>query len=183
MISGSYRELFSIITQIAAALTGLLFVAISLAPTRDAASGENLVQQWRAAAAYLAFINALFVSMFALVPGTNVGYPAIVLGVIGLFFTAAAVRSLLAKKLAARLQISQISLLAALLATLGFEIDSGISLLTHPHDVAALQTVAYLLLTSLVIGVARSWELVGQQRQTGLISSIALLWGREHREP
>jgi len=45
----------------------------------------------------LSFTNALAVSLFALVPGTNPGFPAVVLGVIGLVFTAAAIRSVLAR--------------------------------------------------------------------------------------
>ena len=182
MITGFYRELFTVIAETAASLTGLLFVAISLAPARDPDSDEGLIQQIRAAAAYLAFVNALVVSMFGLVPDTNVGYPATVLGVLGLFFCAAAVRSILAKHLTVRLRNSQVGLLAALLLTFGFEIDSGIRVLINPHDTDIRQQLSYLLIISLVIGVARSWELVGR-RQTGLLSSIALLRARDRKAP
>ena len=65
----------------AGALTGLLFVAVSVTPLRNANSGPLVIQQVRAAAALLAFSNALAVSLFSLVPDTNSGYPAVVLGV------------------------------------------------------------------------------------------------------
>jgi hypothetical protein len=84
VVFGTYRELFAAIAATAGALTGLLFVAISVAPRRGPVSGLPVIQQVLAAAALLAFINALAVSLFGLVPGTNVGYPAVVLGVIGI---------------------------------------------------------------------------------------------------
>jgi hypothetical protein len=180
MLTGAYRELFSVIAETAASLTGLLFVAISLAPARDPNSQEALVQQIRAAAAYLAFVDALVISLFGLVPGTNIGYPGVVLGVSGVFFTAACVRSIVGRHLAPRLRNSQIALLLALLLTFGFEIDTAVRLLINRHNTGMLGQMSYLLLAAIVIGVARSWELVGS-RQTGLLSSIALLRG--HTRP
>ncbi len=67
----------------AASLTGLLFVALSVAPRTGPSRRPSLIQQVRAAAALLAFLNALAVSLFGLVPGTNVGYPAAILGLSG----------------------------------------------------------------------------------------------------
>jgi len=80
MVFGTYRELFAAVATVAAALTGLLFVAISVArqPTRD--SPPDVIRQIRAAASLLSFTNPLAVTLFGLVPGTNVGYPAIALG-------------------------------------------------------------------------------------------------------
>jgi hypothetical protein len=66
-----------------------------VAPRHPLSPGPAVIQQVRAAAALLAFTNALAVSLFGLVPGNNVGYPAAVLGVIGILFTAAAIRSIL----------------------------------------------------------------------------------------
>jgi hypothetical protein len=83
-----YRELFAAVAATAGSLTGLLFVALSVTG-RARAAGPSAIQQVRAAAALLAFTNAMAVSLFSLVPGTNPGYPAVVLGVIGLLFTAA----------------------------------------------------------------------------------------------
>lgn len=81
MIIGAYRDLFAAIATAAAALTGLLFVAISVAPRHSSTTEDGVLQDVRAAASLLAFTNALAVSLFGLVPGNNVGYPAVVLGV------------------------------------------------------------------------------------------------------
>ena len=51
VVFGAYRELFAAIAASAGALTGLLFVAISVAPRRAPVSGLPIIQQVRAAAA------------------------------------------------------------------------------------------------------------------------------------
>jgi hypothetical protein len=115
----------------AAALTGLLFVALSVAPRPNPDSGPRVIQQVRAAAALLAFTNALAVSLFSLVPGTIAGYPAVVTGVIGILFTAAAIRSIRSSQSAKRLQRRQIGLIGLLLLIFGTELAAGITDRAH----------------------------------------------------
>ena len=91
MAIGSYRDLFVVIATAAATLIGLLFVALSVSESRGG-TRPKVVRQFRAAASFVAFINPLAVTLFGLVPGTNVGYPALALGASGLLFTAAGVR-------------------------------------------------------------------------------------------
>ena len=76
MVFGTYRDLFTAVAASAASLTGLLFVAISVAPRSSRADRRDVVRQVRAAASLLAFTNVLSVSLFGLVPGNNVGYPS-----------------------------------------------------------------------------------------------------------
>jgi hypothetical protein len=75
-----YRDMLVAIATTAGALTGLLFVALSVAPRRERDLGPQVIRQIRAAAALLAFSKGLAVSLFSLVPGTNVGYPSLALG-------------------------------------------------------------------------------------------------------
>ena len=89
MLNGAYRDLLPAIANCSAALIGLLFVAMTVARRRSPSDRPVVIEQVRAAACILAFTNALAVSLFGLVPGNNIGYPAIVLAVIGIFFTAA----------------------------------------------------------------------------------------------
>src|ERR1700728_3088377 len=98
MIPTDYRDLFSVFAETAATLTGLLFVAISLAPNRDPKTQRGVVQQVRAAAAFLALTNTLAVKINVLIPGNSIGGPATVLGVIGVLFTAAGARSIFASR-------------------------------------------------------------------------------------
>lgn len=122
MVSGTYRDLFVAVATSASALTGLLFVAISVAPRQNRISGPLVIQQVRAAAALLAFVNALAVSLFSLAPDTNAGHPAVTLGVIGILFTAAAIRSIRTSQTARPLQRRQIGLIFLLLLIFGTEL-------------------------------------------------------------
>jgi hypothetical protein len=174
VVSATYRDLFATVATAAGALTGLLFVALSLVPRRASGSGLSVIQQVRAAAAWLAFTNALAVTLFGLVPGTNVGYPALVLGVIGIAFTVAGIRSILASQATSRQQLRQVGLVVLLLLIFGTELIAGIVLLTRPDSSTSAQVIGYALVVSLLVGVARSWELVGA-RDRGLIASIMTL--------
>ena len=172
--SATYRDLFAAVATAAGALTGLLFVALSLVPRRGPGSGLSVIEQVRAAAAFLAFTNALAVALFGLVPGTNVGYPALVLGVIGIVFTGAGIRSILASQATSRQQLRQVGLVVLLLLIFGTELIAGIVLLARPDSSTSAQVIGYALVVSLLVGVARSWELVGA-RDAGLIASIMTL--------
>jgi hypothetical protein len=178
MVVGHARELFTVVAEAAATLTGLLFVAISLAPRHETTSHLGVVQQIRAAASLLAFTSALAISLFALVTGDNVGYPALVLGVSGITFTAASLRSIFESTHNRRLIQKQMGLIVLLLATFSFELGSGIVLIDSPHSRTALDVLENVVAASLLIGIARAWELVGA-RDTGLFSSLAALSGRD----
>ena len=177
MLVGSSRELFAAIAECAAALTGLLFVAISVAPRRSQESGQAVIQQVRAAASLLAFTNALSVSLFGLVPNNGVGYPAISLAVIGILFTAAAARSIFASPAVQHLRRRQLGLIILLLLACGVELAAGIDLILNPQDSFPRDMISNVLVALLLIGIARAWELVGD-RDTGIVASIAVLAGR-----
>jgi hypothetical protein len=174
VLVGSYHDLFTAAAGCAAALTGLLFVALSVG-RRNPAYGPEVIQQVRAAAALLAFNNTLVISLFSLVPDTNTGYPAIVMGVIGGVFTAAAVRSIWTSQSTRRQRVRQLGLVGLLLAIFGTELVVGIFILANPRSSAA-QLIGYAVVGSLIVGIARAWELIGD-RDTGILSSLAVLTG------
>jgi hypothetical protein len=176
-VNGAYPELFAAIAAASGTLTGLLFVALSVTPSRRARSGSPVIQQLRAAAALQAFTNALAVSLFGLVPDTNVGYPAVVLGVIGIAFTAAGVRSVVASQATTRQKLRQLELVVVLLLIFGTELIAGIMLLNQPGSTGPAQGIGYALIASVLVGVARAWELVGEV-DTGILNSLATLVGR-----
>ena len=178
MLTPTYRELFVAIAGCAGALTGLLFVALSVSPHRGHGSERYVIQEVRAAAALLAFVNSLTITLFTLVPGTNVGYPAIALGVGGLLFTAAGIRTIVSTRFTRERWRQQSGLVLLLLVIFGSELVNGISALIHPNSEIPVQGISYAIVASLVVGVARAWELVGD-RDTGILSSIAVLTGRE----
>jgi hypothetical protein len=177
VISASYRDLLVAVASSAGALTGLLFVAMSVVtPRREAARGPRIIQQVRAAAAMLSFSNALAVSLFGLVPGTNLGYPAVVLGIIGLLFTAASARSIRFSTSTRRQERQQLDLMALLVAIFGTELGAGIALAASPGASAAADAIGYALVASLIVGISRAWEFVGDI-DTGLTASLMVLIG------
>jgi hypothetical protein len=174
---GASRELFTVTAEAAATLTGLLFVAISLAPRHESTSHLGTVQQVRAAAALLAFTSVLTISLFALIGPNSFAYSALVMGVAGISFTAASLRSIYESAHSRRLLRKQMGFILLLLTTFGCELGSGIALVNNAHDSTALTILKNVLVASLLIGIARAWELVGA-RDTGLFSSLAVLSGR-----
>ncbi len=181
MSGGDFPEFFAALAAAAAALTGLLFVAISVGSRGDPDKDPvPVVSQVRAAAALLAFVNTLAVSLFGLVPGNTLGWPATALGIIGLLFTAAGVRSAIGSGAAAaklELGVRQAELTALLLLIFGTELVTGIMLLANPNHRSAAELLGDALVASLLMGIARAWELVGD-RDTGIVASISVLLGR-----
>jgi hypothetical protein len=182
VIAATYGDLFIAIAGAAGALTGLLFVALSVTRRPERGSAAYVIQQVRAAAALLSFTNALAVSLFGLVPGTKVGYPAAVFGMIGIAFTAAAVRSVISSGATRREQLQQLGFTNLLLLVFGTELVAGIVLLAGSPAGTPLEIVGYALVASLLFGVARAWELVGEWN-TNLVASIATLVGLTAIQP
>jgi hypothetical protein len=182
VLTGTTRGLFTAVASSGAPLTGLLFVAISVAPRSRAAGRPAVIREIRAAASLLAFIDTLAVSLFGLVPGNNAGYPALVMAVIGILFTVAGAKSILSSPATTRLQVRrQAGLIVLLLVTFGAELAVGVELIGNPASRTAADLLGNVLVALLVIGVVRAWELVGD-RDAGIIASLAVLVGRE-REP
>jgi len=175
VVFGSFRGLFEIIATSAATLTGLLFVAMSVEKS-GTKTHPAVIRDFRAAAALLAFTNPLAVSLFGLIPKTNIGYPAVVLGVIGALFTVAGTRTIVTLPELRGHRRPQLTLIVILLVAFGFELVFGIDLIAHGHRSSAVAAIGDVLVTSLLIGIARAWELVGDW-DTGIVSSIGLLVG------
>ncbi|HEY2522551.1 MAG TPA: hypothetical protein VGJ19_20745 [Streptosporangiaceae bacterium] len=180
MVAGDARDLFVAVASAAAALVGLLFVAMSVSPRPADGRPRGVIHQVRSAAALLSFTNALGISLFSLVPGNNAGYPAAAFGVVGTLFTLASVRSILSDTAARSRLLGQIALIGGLLAVFVIEIVDGLELRRNPANHSALNTIGNLIIVSLLLGVARAWEFVGD-RDTGIWASIAVLaTGHEH---
>lgn len=176
VVAGNYKDLLVVIATSAATLIGLLFVAMSVAKGR-AEAHPQVIREFRSAAALLAFTNPFTVALFGLVPGTNLGYPAAIVGVVGLAFACAGIRTTISTPSQARHRRAQVSLIGALLVVFGIQIGYGIDLIINPRRVGLAATIADVLIASLLIGIGRAWELVGQW-DTGLMSSIGILLGR-----
>jgi hypothetical protein len=175
-MTGSFRELLVAISSAAGALTGLLFVAMSVTSRRDVVQGPRIIRQIRAAAAILAFTNALGVSLFGLVPGTDLGIPALVFGILGVLFTAASARSIRSSEATGEQQRHQLGMAILLLAIFGTEFVAGLIVTAGGRGSGAPDAIGYALVASVIFGISRAWEFVGDI-DTGFTASLAVLLG------
>ncbi|MFZ1996221.1 MAG: hypothetical protein WAU75_19075 [Solirubrobacteraceae bacterium] len=180
MIPESFHDFFVAAAGVAGALVGLLFVAVSVTQERLAKGGESQVHRVRASAALTAFSNALAVSLFVLIPGIGVAWPATVAAILGLFFVAASVLSLIRLRREHGARPRDALFLVVQAVTFVIQLTAGVSAIGSTVDVGATRTVAIVVIVSFLIGIARAWELIGGP-EIGLGHELRLL-GRNEPE-
>jgi hypothetical protein len=178
MVPESVHDFFVGSGSVAGALIGLLFVAISVAADRLAREDGQL-HRVRAAAALTAFINALTVSLFALVPGHKIGPAAVAVAIVGLFFVVAALLSLLRRHQMRPHTVHDVLFLLGLIVTFLIQLIQGAAIIADPADAGAVNTIAILVIACFLIGIARSWELVGGP-SIGLTREIIAIFRSQH---
>jgi hypothetical protein len=162
VVPADITDLFVAAASVAGALIGLLFVAISVAAERLARDkGGAPVHRIRASAALSAFTNALAVSLFALVPGHNIGPAAVAVAAAGLLFIAAAMLSLVRLRQVTWATARDALFLVGLLVTFAIQLLEGIEVVISPGNANAVSNIAILVIVCFLIGIARSWELIG----------------------
>jgi hypothetical protein len=168
MVPASFTDFFVASAGVAGALIGLLFVAISVAPAA-ANPDQRLDLDIRAGVAFSALTDALVVSLFALIPGIDLAWPAIVVAVAG-FCSCVALGLILARAHGLG-HSSQLRLLAVQAAVFVYQLVVGVQFLDQPGDQSQVRTLAILTTVFFLIGIARAWQLIGA-RDIGLLRAV-----------
>jgi hypothetical protein len=156
------NDFFTASASVAGALIGLLFVAISVAAGRLSADSDGQVHRIRAVAALTAFTNSLSVSLFSLIPGHKIGPTAISVAAVGLTFVLASLLSLIRLRRQVRWTTVRDALfLIGLAFTFVIQLLDGIDVTAHPGNSGDVDTIAILVVICFLLGIGRSWELIG----------------------
>jgi len=173
MVPQDYHDFFIGAVTVAAALVGLLFVAISVNPGGAGGDG-HLILRFRAGSALTAFLNALFLSLVALLPGSSLAGVALALGISGVL-TMLSLLLVVALRRARGLGPWQLARMVLLIVgqcvVYVIQIVSALNLLTDPGAIGSVGTLATLIIVCFAIGAVRAWEYVGAER-TGLLGAL-----------
>jgi hypothetical protein len=162
VVPADIHDFFTTSGAAAGALIGLLFVAISVSAERLAReeAGAQL-HRIRAAAALTAFLNALVISLFALIPEDMIGWTAVSVAIIGLAFVAAAMLSLVRLRAVHWGTVRDGLFLIGLAATFVIQLIAGSDVIARPADAGSVDTIAILVVVCFLVGIGRGWELIG----------------------
>jgi hypothetical protein len=163
MAPDSLHDLFFAAAGVAGALIGLLFVAISVEHERLTARDADQIHRVRARSALSAFVNALVISLFALVPDDSLGVATTWAGSLGILFVLGSVLSVRRARHAGTStgQLRQLTFLVVMLATFALQALNGARLLANEHNRGAANWIAVLVIVCFMLGIYRSWELIG----------------------
>ena len=176
MAAEQFHDLFVASASVAGALIGLLFVAISVAHERLEDDNAPHIHRVGAAAALTTFVNALSVSLFGLLPGEELGGTAVAVSIIGVLFVVASLLSLwrVRRRGSGWTSARDALFLVSILATLVVQLIGGLELGAHPANVGDARQIAITVIVCFLIGITRSWVLIGGP-SIGLVSELGAL--------
>lgn len=152
MVPSAYDAYFTAVATAAAALIGLLFVAVSVRD--ETIFGPDAVPGGEALAitAFSGLVNSFVVSLLALIPRTNISIAAVVMALTSIVALA---------RLQSRLHWARNSVMFVIaLLAYGSQLIFGITLIVKPHDSGQIDNIAFTLFITLVVSLQRAWSLM-----------------------
>lgn len=164
MVPPEFLNFFGASTGAGAALVGLLFVAVSLAPEQIVTRRAPLERRAVAGSAFTALINAFFISLVALIPHFNFGTLIVPISSLSLLTSLLQAWSLLRLRKGWQSLLRRAILVCLSLGLYGLELRNGVGLITDPTQVGFVYGLLLTLLGIFAIGLTRAWELLGAHR-------------------
>jgi hypothetical protein len=163
MVPAELDNFFLATAGAGAALIGLLFVAVSIAPEQTVMRRAPIERQAVAASTFTALVNAFFISLGALIP-KSLGLDALVMSCLGLLNSLVLGGHLLRHPKGWQNFIRRVFLILLSLFIYGDEFYYALRLTITPTAVGNAYVLAVLLLPVYGIGLIRAWELLGVNR-------------------
>jgi len=152
MVPSAYDAYLTAVATAAAALIGLLFVAVSVRD--DTIFGPNAVPGGEALAigAFTGLVNSFVVCLLGLIPQVNIGEPAVTMALISLVSTL---------RLQRRVRSGR-SLVVVAVTFLAYaaQLTYGVLLLINPDSSDDVLNLSFIVFTTLVISLERAWSLL-----------------------
>jgi hypothetical protein len=164
VVPSEFVSFFIASTGAAAALVGLLFVAVSLAPEQIVTRRAPAERRAVSGSAFTALLNAFFISLAALVPHFNFGTLIVPFSCVSLLSSLLQAWSLLRLHKGWQSFLRRAFLALLSIGLYGVELRQGVGLITDPTQVAFVYGMLFVLLGAFALGLTRAWELLGAQR-------------------
>jgi|GEM_PF-652709 len=168
MAPAAYQPFFVASMGTAAALLGLLFVAVSVAPERTVGPSAPVERHTVAESVFTALIDAFFVSMAGTIPNFNLGDVALALSAFALLQTLYAAWRLWPRPFAVRSLIQRLALVVVALVIYSLQFNDASQLVRAPSPVTSVGSEISLLFALYAFALGRSWDLLGARR--GILS-------------
>ena len=167
MIPPAFNTFFATIAGAGAALVGLLFVAISIAPEQTVRPEAPLERQAMASSCFIALSNPFLIALIALIPSIDagaVGLTTLGLSVMGLFNSFILGWFLLRQPMGWRNTVRRTAFVLVSLGLYVGEFYAGKLLLTPSNLTVSLSSLAGFQVGLYGLGLSRAWDLLGAHR-------------------
>ena len=164
MVPPEFKDFFVASTGAGAALVGLLFVAIAVAPERFVMGGAPTERRAVASSSFTALLNAFFISFNALVPHSNIAWFTLVMAGLGFSNSLFLAFIALSKPPNWQTGIRRAILILIGLVLYGLEFYFAVLLARSPNDAGLVSELTTIVMSAYGLGIVRAWELLGASR-------------------
>lgn len=161
MVTPDYFAFFTTMATVEATLFGLIFVAISIAPESITVATAPLDRQIKATRSYIALLNPLIISLFAMIPQQRIGGVALSLSFLGLTTTLAMTVTSIQNANRSVRKLRGIFFILVSFFLYGDEGFAALRLMQSPADASAMYTLTNLLVAIAILGIISAWDLIG----------------------